>query len=50
MAYETASRDLALSTSVGSAFRVAAGVALDAALFEHEGLATLRALGVQALA
>src|SRR5713226_6559318 len=50
MADETASRDLALSTSAGSTLRVTAGVTLHAALFEHEGLAAFRALGVQALA
>src|SRR3989449_3050654 len=32
-----------------SAFRIAAGVALHAAFLEHEGLAALRALGIQAL-
>src|SRR5439155_565139 len=36
------------ATAVGSALRVAAGVAFDAALFENEGLATLRALRIQA--
>src|SRR2546430_2747439 len=44
----TAPAGLGLSTSVGSALRVAAGVAFDAALFEDEGLATLRALRIQA--
>src|SRR2546426_12261793 len=45
----TAPRDLALSTAPPrSAFRVAARVALDAAFFEHEGLAALRALRIQA--
>src|SRR5205823_502621 len=43
-----APRDLSLSTSSGSALRVPAGVALHAALFEDEGLAALRALGIQA--
>src|SRR5207244_13068209 len=44
----TAPAGLGLSTSVGSALRVAAGVAFDAALFEDEGLAALRALRIQA--
>src|SRR6058998_2944202 len=45
----TAPRDLALSTAPPrSAFRVAAAVALDAAFLEHEGLAALRALRIQA--
>src|SRR5205823_12205813 len=43
-----APRDLSLSTSGGSALRVPAGVALHAALFEDEGLAALRAFGIQA--
>src|SRR5437879_2100523 len=42
-------RDLALSTAAGSTLRVPAGVALHASLFEHEGLAALRAFRVQAL-
>src|SRR6058998_2027149 len=45
----TAPRDLALSTAPPrSAFRVAAAVALDASFLEHEGLAALRALRIQA--
>src|SRR5438128_11051500 len=45
----TAPRDLALSTAPPrSAFRVTARVALDAAFLEHEGLAALRALRIQA--
>src|SRR2546425_2278863 len=45
----TAPRDLALSTAPPrSAFRVPARVALDAAFLEHEGLAALRTLRVQA--
>src|SRR5213079_2721463 len=47
-AFRTAPAGLGLSTSVGSALRVPAGVALDAALFEDERLAALRALRVQA--
>src|SRR3989442_7576381 len=45
----TAPGDLALSTAPPrSAFRVAAAVALDAAFLEHERLAALRALRIQA--
>src|SRR3989441_3760202 len=45
----TAPGDLALSTAPPrSAFRVTARVALDAAFLEHEGLAALRALRIQA--
>src|SRR2546426_343265 len=45
----TAPRGLALSTAPPrSAFRIAARVALDAAFLEHEGLAALRALRIQA--
>src|SRR6267143_1654935 len=44
----TARRDLALSTAAGSALRVPTAMALHASLFEHEGLAALRALRVQA--
>src|SRR5881409_1400044 len=45
----TAPRDLALWTAPPrSAFRVTARVALDASFLEHEGLAALRALRIQA--